>query len=41
MFVDKDLAYVLLWTLVRTLSQRLRETNARLQGLLAMAGPFR
>jgi CRP-like cAMP-binding protein len=41
MFVDKDLAYVLLWTFVRTLSERLRETNAKIQGFFAMAGPFR
>ncbi len=41
MFVDKDLAYVLLWTFVRTLSARLRETNEKFQGLFAMTGPFR
>jgi CRP/FNR family transcriptional regulator, cyclic AMP receptor protein len=41
MFTDKDLAYVLLWTFVRTLSQRLRETNEKIQGLFAMAGPFK
>jgi CRP/FNR family transcriptional regulator, cyclic AMP receptor protein len=41
MFVDKDLAYVLLWTFVRTLSERLRETNEKIRGFFAMAGPFR
>lgn len=41
MFVDKDLAYDLLWTFVRTLSARLRETNERLKGFLAMSGGFR
>jgi CRP-like cAMP-binding protein len=41
MFIDKDLAYVLLWTLVRTLSVRLREMNEKIQGFFAMTGPFR
>jgi CRP-like cAMP-binding protein len=41
MFVDKDVAYVLLWTFVRTLSARLRETNDKIQGFFAMTGPFR
>ena len=41
MFVDKELAYVLLWTFVRTLSARLRETNDKIQGFFAMTGPFR
>lgn len=41
MFVDKDLAYVLLWTFVRTLSARLREMNEKIQGFFAMTGPFR
>jgi CRP/FNR family transcriptional regulator, cyclic AMP receptor protein len=41
MFVDKDLAYVLLWTFVRTLSVRLREMNEKIQGFFAMTGPFR
>ena len=30
MFVDRDLAYELLWNLVRTLSGRLRETNDKM-----------
>ncbi len=41
MFVDKELAYVLLWTFVRTLSHRLREMNDKIQGFFAMTGPFR
>ncbi len=41
MFVDKDLAYVVLWTFVRTLSERLREMNEKIQGFFAMTGPFR
>ena len=30
LFVDRDLAYDLLWTFVRTLSNRLRETNDKM-----------
>jgi CRP/FNR family cyclic AMP-dependent transcriptional regulator len=41
MFVDKDLAYVLLWTFVRTLTSRLRETNEKIKGFFAMTGPFK
>lgn len=41
MFVDKELAYDLLWTFVRTLSARLRETNEKLKGFFAMSGGFR
>jgi CRP/FNR family cyclic AMP-dependent transcriptional regulator len=41
MFVDKDLAYLLLWTFVRTLSERLREMNEKIQGFFALTGPFR
>jgi CRP/FNR family transcriptional regulator, cyclic AMP receptor protein len=37
MFTDKDLAYVLLWTFVRTLSERLRETNEKMKTFLALA----
>ncbi len=40
MFVDKDLAYDLLWTLVRTLSARLRETNEKIKAFFAMSGGF-
>jgi CRP-like cAMP-binding protein len=41
MFVDKELAYALLWTFVRTLSVRLREMNEKIQGFFAMTGPFK
>jgi CRP-like cAMP-binding protein len=37
MFMHKEIAYTLLWTLVRTLAHRLRETDERLHSLLAMA----
>jgi CRP/FNR family transcriptional regulator, cyclic AMP receptor protein len=37
MFTDKDLAYVLLWTFVRTLSERLRETNEKMKAFFAMS----
>ncbi|WP_163866776.1 cyclic nucleotide-binding domain-containing protein [Myxococcus eversor] len=37
MFTDKDLAYVLLWTLVRTLSERLRETNDKIKSFFAIS----
>ena len=30
LFVDRDLAYDLLWSFVRTLSGRLRETNDKM-----------
>ena len=40
MFVDKDLAYDLLWTFVRTLSARLRETNEKIKGFFAMSSRF-
>jgi len=38
---DKELAIKLLWSLVRTLSQRLRETNEKIKGFFAMTGPFK
>ena len=41
MFIDKDLAYDLLWTLVRTLTARLRETNDKIRAFFALSGPFR
>jgi len=37
---DKDLAYKLLWTFLKTLSHRLRETNEKILGFFAMTGPF-
>jgi CRP-like cAMP-binding protein len=41
MFVDKDLAYDLLWTFLRTLSARLRETNEKIKAFFAMSGGFK
>jgi len=37
LFTDKDLAYSVLWTLVRTLSARLRETNEKMKAFFAMS----
>jgi CRP/FNR family transcriptional regulator, cyclic AMP receptor protein len=37
MFTDKELAYVLLWTFVRTLSERLRETNDKVKAFFAIS----
>ena len=39
LFVDRDLAYDLLWTFVRTLSARLRETNDKMT-FLAVSSRF-
>jgi CRP/FNR family cyclic AMP-dependent transcriptional regulator len=39
LFVDRDLAYELLWNLVRLLSARLRETNDKMT-FMAIAGKF-
>jgi len=41
MFIDKDLAYDLLWTFVRTLTVRLRETNDKIKTFFAISGRFR
>lgn len=40
LIMDRELGYKLLWTFTKTLSQRLRETNERLAGFLAMSGGF-
>jgi CRP-like cAMP-binding protein len=37
MFVDKEIAYILLWTFVRTLSERLRETNDKIKAFFALS----
>ena len=37
MFTDKELAYSVLWTFVRTLSARLRETNEKMRAFFAMS----
>lgn len=41
MFIDKDLAYDLLWTFVRTLTARLRETNDKIKAFFTLSGSFR
>ena len=38
--MDRELGYKLLWSFTRTLSKRLRETNEKLAGFLAMSGGF-
>ncbi len=38
---DKELAYKLLWSFVRTLILRLRETNEKIKGFFVMTGPFK
>jgi len=40
LFLNKDLAYAVLWAFSRTLCQRLREMNDKLQAMLAMRGGF-
>jgi len=40
LFLNKELAYTILWNFVRTLSKRLRDTNEKLRALLAMKGGF-
>lgn len=40
LFLNKDLAHSVLWTFVRTLSGRLRETNEKLRAFFAMSGGF-
>ena len=40
LFLNKDLAYSVLWAFSRTFCQRIREMNDRLQALLAMRGGF-
>jgi CRP-like cAMP-binding protein len=37
LFTDKELAYAVLWSLLRTLSARLRETNEKMKAFFAMA----
>lgn len=41
MFIDKDLAYDILWTFVRTLTARLRETNDKIKAFFALSGTFK
>jgi len=37
---DRDLAYFMMWALLKTFSQRLRETNEKIKAFFAMAGGF-
>jgi len=38
MFLDKDLAYAVLWAFVRTLSSRLRDTTEKLRSFFTLVG---
>ena len=40
LIMDRDLGYKLLWAFTKTLSKRLRETNEKLAGFLALSGGF-
>jgi CRP-like cAMP-binding protein len=40
MFTDKDIAYTLLWTFVRTLAVRLRDTNEKIKAFFARSARF-
>jgi CRP/FNR family cyclic AMP-dependent transcriptional regulator len=40
LIMDHELGYKLLWAFTKTLSKRLRETNEKLAGFLAMSGGF-
>ena len=40
LIMDRELGYKLLWAFTKTLSKRLRETNEKLAGFLAMSGGF-
>lgn len=40
LIMDRELGYKILWAFTKTLSKRLRETNEKLAGFLAMSGGF-
>ena len=40
LFVNRDLAHDVLWSFVRTMSRRLRETNDKIKSFFAMTGGF-
>jgi CRP/FNR family transcriptional regulator, cyclic AMP receptor protein len=40
LITDRDLGFKLLWSFTRTLSKRLRETNEKMAGFLALSGGF-
>ncbi len=40
LIADREMGYKLLWVFVKTLSRRLRETNEKMAGFLALSGGF-
>jgi len=40
LITDRELGYKLLWAFTKTLSKRLRETNDKMAGFLALSGGF-
>jgi CRP-like cAMP-binding protein len=40
LIMDHELGFKLLWTFTKTLSKRLRETNEKIAGFLALSGGF-
>ena len=40
LIMDREVGYKLLWAFTKTLSKRLRETNEKLAGFLALSGGF-
>jgi CRP-like cAMP-binding protein len=40
LILDRELGYKLLWAFTKTLSRRLRETNEKMAGFLALTGGF-
>ena len=40
LIMDRELGYKLLWAFTKTLSKRLRETNEKIAGFLALTGGF-
>jgi len=40
LFINRDLAHDVLWSFVRTLSSRLRDTNDKIKSFFAMTGGF-
>lgn len=40
LIADREMGYKLLWVFTKTLSRRLRETNEKMAGFLAMSGGF-
>ena len=40
LFLNKDVAYTILWAFLRTLNKRLRDTNNKIKSFFAMSGGF-